>query len=126
MSNKNRDKGHRFERQWATKFRDELGFKFCKTSRQASRMLDDSGVDLDGIPFNVQLKNGYARGINYTNLFEGIDVKLAENYMSSDPRHIFPSVVIHKLGRKQSQHQVIMKADDWVKLVKMAFINKDK
>lgn len=125
MANKNRDKGHRFERWWAKVFRDDLGFKFCKTSRQASRLLDDCGVDLDGIPFNMQLKNGYAKGINYTKLFETIDMKLAENYMKQDPRHIYPTVIAHKRGRKQSEHHVIMKGEDWIKLVQMAMMNKN-
>jgi len=125
VANRNRDKGHRFERWWARVFREELGFKFCKTSRQASRLLDDCGVDLDGIPFNIQLKNGYVKGINYTKLFEDIDAKLKENYMPADPRHVFPSIVIHKRGRKESEHHVVMQAKDFRKLIEMAFKNKN-
>lgn len=124
MSNKNRDKGHRYERLWARIFREDLGFKFCKTARQASRLLDDSGIDLDGIPFNIQLKNGYTRGINYTSLFEKIDAKLDENFMKEDPRHVYPSVILHKVGRKKSQEFAVMEASDWIKLVQMAFRNK--
>lgn len=124
MSNKNRDKGHRFERYWAKVFREDLKFPFCKTSRQSSRLLDDCGVDLDGIPFNIQLKNGYNSGINYTKLFEEIDRKIGENYIPNDPRHIFPSIIIHKRGRKESEHHVVMQAKDFKKLIEMAFRNK--
>lgn len=55
MANSNRDKGHRFEREIAKKFR-ELGFN-CTTSRYSSKEKDDAKIDLCGTePFNVQLK----------------------------------------------------------------------
>jgi hypothetical protein len=64
MSGKtNRTKGHNLEREIARMFRDELGFKFAKTSRLASRMLDNCKVDIAGIPFLIQTKAGYAKSL---------------------------------------------------------------
>ena len=52
---KNRRKGHNAERRRAQMFR-ELGFDKCKTSREASRLLDNCKVDLAFVPYNVQMK----------------------------------------------------------------------
>ena len=41
----NRRKGHNAERYYANFFKD-LGYTFCKTARQASRLHDDCGIDL--------------------------------------------------------------------------------
>lgn len=56
--NKNRDKGHRFERE-VMNFYKKLGFSKCTTSRYSSKQKDDAGVDLDNLPVNVQCKAGY-------------------------------------------------------------------
>ena len=63
MSNPQKVKGSNAERLYAAEFRN-LGFSFCKTSRQANRKLDDAGVDLCFLPFNVQIKAGYKKGLN--------------------------------------------------------------
>tara|TARA_R100000458_G_C8260183_1_gene235775 strand:+ start:1575 stop:1724 length:150 start_codon:yes stop_codon:yes gene_type:complete len=45
MGNKNRNKGHNYERQLRKDFIN-LGFKNCITSRYGSKMTDDKGIDL--------------------------------------------------------------------------------
>jgi len=57
--NKNRDKGHRFERE-IMRFYKALGFDKCITSRYSSKQKDDAGIDLDNLPINVQCKSGYS------------------------------------------------------------------
>lgn len=111
-----RDKGHRKERELAKVFRD-IGFKDCKTSRQASRLLDDSKVDLWGIPFNVQVKSGYQRGINYSKLFEEITEKLKENFPTNDLQIFYPKMIIHSKGRKENEKFVIMQQNEFFKLI---------
>ena len=58
----NRTAGHTFERITAQFFKS-LGFPFTKTSRYASRLLDDQKIDLANThPFQVQCK--YTQSIN--------------------------------------------------------------
>lgn len=54
MTAHSRNKGHGFERRLSKKFK-ELGFD-CTTSRLSSRAMDFAGVDLCGLPINLQAK----------------------------------------------------------------------
>ena len=123
MANKNRDKGHRLERYWAKVFRDDLGFKFCKTARAESRTMDNCQVDLVNIPINVQIKNGYRKGLNYEGILSKMTELLAENYPPIAEVHRYPNVIIHKKGLKKNEHLVIMNSEDFTKLVQMAYKN---
>lgn len=124
LGKKNRNKGHNAERKRAKTFQD-LGYTFCKTSRAASRVLDNCKVDLANIPYNVQIKS-VVSGINYQNIFEDIGVLLKENFPPTDPLHTFPSIIIHDRGRKDSQKQVIMKEKDFFELLKYIKECQDK
>jgi len=114
-----RNKGHNCERDFAKKFRD-LGFEFCKTSRQASRLLDDSGIDLSGIPLNVQIKSGYKKARPKADeLFKGMKEVLSKNFPPGDGIHKYPKVLIHKLdGMAQENQLVTMTWEDWVEFLK--------
>ena len=96
MANPQKVKGSNAERLYAEKFR-ELGFSFCKTSRQANRKLDDAGVDLCFLPFNVQIKAGYKKGINPHKILDIIPERLSEFFPGFDPVHGYPRVLIHQL-----------------------------
>jgi hypothetical protein len=64
-----RTKGHNFERFVVQKFK-ERGFERTNTSRNASRALDNIGIDIVETPFLIQCKAGYPRGgISYTKEF---------------------------------------------------------
>ena len=117
MANKNRDKGHRYERWWR-KIWEDMGFTKARTARQASRLMDDSGVDLVNIPINMQLKAGYPKGLNYPNIFKEIEENLKENFMEDDPVIDYPIVIAHKKGRKKEEHLVVLKADDFMEMIK--------
>ena len=104
MGNANRRKGHNLEREIVRIFRDIFGFKFCRTSRSSSRILDDSKIDIDNIPFNIQCKSGYDRSPpKYVVIYNDITEALKKNYPEDNPRHRFPVVLIHKDSSRKSQ-----------------------
>lgn len=112
----NRNKGHFFERQWSRTMRD-IGYVHCKTSRQASRLLDSCKVDLAFLPFNIQCKNVKAN-INYINLIKSIKASLAENYPEDDPIINNPIIIAHKRGRTPEEHLVIMEASSFIDIIR--------
>ena len=90
-----RNKGHNAERLYAEIFRD-LGFSFCRTSRQASRIHDDAGIDLIEVPYNVQIKAGYAKGINYKTVLQIIKDRIVELFAPTHEVHEKPNIIIHR------------------------------
>lgn len=90
-----RNKGHSAERYYAKIFQD-LGFTFCKTSRASSRMMDDAGIDLNFLPFNVQIKAGYPKGLNEFKTLEIIEERLPLLFPPYDPVHKKANILIHK------------------------------
>lgn len=117
----NRIKGHTYERKWAKFFRD-IGFTYCKTSRQASRLLDDSKVDLAFIPFNIQCKS-VKSSINYIEEIKMIEESLKKNFPPDDKQHSYPTIIAHKRGSKPEEELIIMKANDFIKLMENTFNN---
>lgn len=112
---RNRQVGHSYERLWAKRFRD-MGFSYCKTSRQASRLLDDSKIDLAFVPYNVQCKSVKAN-LKYNEVFNEMDEAIKKNFPPSDLVHSYPSIIAHKRGPKPEDEHVIMKAKDFLNLV---------
>lgn len=117
QGSKNRRAGHGLERRVASKFR-ELGYTFAKTSRQASRLLDDSKVDIAFVPFNVQCKKGYVKGLNYTNIFLETKEALKKNFPPTDTVHNHPCVVLHDKGRKNEEKLVVMEEESFWQIIK--------
>lgn len=120
---RNRQKGHDLERYIAKLFREKLGYKFCKTSRNASKLIDDLGVDIAyGPPLSIQTKSGYVkRRPKFEELFSLYQEKLKENIPPEDVMHDFPYVLIHKLdGRKKEHFQTTMAFDDWFEFMSQA------
>lgn len=113
----NRTKGHNAERYYAQVFR-EL-FPDCQTSRYASRMLDDQGVDLANIPLLVQIKAGLHKGMKPDEVLRNI-----KNNLPKDTR---PKILIHHKqgakGKKRDEFSslVTMTFDDFFTLLKQAF-----
>lgn len=112
---RNRRKGHDFERYLAKIFRN-LGYDFCKTSRQASQILDVSGVDLAFIPYAVQAKRVIAP-INYTEEFENMTSKLSQNFPPDSPVHNYPQMIFHTRGKKPTQRLVVVKEEDMISIL---------
>jgi hypothetical protein len=94
---RNRTAGHSYERTIAKEFR-EIGYAHCKTSREASKLLDNCKVDHWGIPYNIQAKNGYTKGLNYLEILDNIKELLAKEY----PQRLeYPTIIFHKRGVSQ-------------------------
>ena len=118
MSKNNRRKGHVYERYLAKLFR-ALGYEKCKTSREASRLYDNCGYDLWGIPFLVQAKAGYKKSrIKPDELF--LKMEEAMEQFPEDERNLlkkYPKLIFNKLdGYKDENHIVSMMFKDFVKL----------
>jgi Holliday junction resolvase len=117
----NRRRGHDFEREICKLFR-ELGYSKVRTTRQASRLLDESKVDIWGIPFNIQCKDGVQKGLNYAKVLSEMKELLATNFPETDTQITFPKLIIHKkppFGKKRVEEDtlVITTLDDFVKLI---------
>ena len=81
-----RRKGHSLERDLVLVFKS-LGFEHCKTSRNASILLDSSKVDLWGIPLNVQAKFGYhSQRPKFDITFLEMAAHLESNFPPGDPQ----------------------------------------
>jgi hypothetical protein len=97
-------KGSDAERDFAIDFR-EIGFQFCKTTRLGSKLLDNCGIDLCGIPFSVQIKCGYKGHRPKADvLFKDMKALLKENFPPDDPVHNHPKILIHKLDGYHDEH----------------------
>lgn len=115
-----RNKGNNAERKYAKLFREEFDFSFCKTSRQTSRLLDDSKVDLANIPLNVQIKKGYWENRPKPDVvFKQMRDCLQSNFPPEDEVHGKPKVLIHELDGKQEENiMVTMMWKDWKEIYK--------
>ncbi len=115
-----RNKGASCERKYARIFREEFNFNFCKTTRQVSRILDDSQIDLANIPLNVQVKKGY--WVNRPKadvIFKQMKESLAKNFPPDDPIHDKPKVLIHDLdGGGEESVLVTMTWEKWKEMYK--------
>jgi len=99
-----KNKGSSYERKIAKEFREKLGYRFCRTSRYASREKDNQKVDLvnTGI-YNVQLK-ATERTPPYHTILEEM------------PKNDGVNVIIHK--RNRQTEVVVMKKEDFYELIK--------
>jgi len=119
---KNTVKGHSAEREYSQAFK-KLGFSFCKTSRYGSRQHDDAGIDLINLPFNVQIKAGYERGLNIKNVLNYVKEQVDKLFPPKDIVHKQPTIVIHKKdcgrGKKRTECDdlVYMSFKDFIKVI---------
>lgn len=113
-----RRKGVTGEQEFVLKFKELFDFHHCKTSRNASKLLDDSKVDLAMIPLNVQIKCGYwTNRPKFEIIFKEMKAHLDSNYPPGDPQRDHPKVLIHKLDGHQHEHMgVTMMFKDWAKI----------
>lgn len=114
-------KGHNAERYYVKIFR-EIGFTNCTTTRFSSRYLDSLKIDLDNLPFNIQIKAGEQKNTNFSKLLIEIKEFIKEN--TKDNNIIKkPLVIIHKKdtkrGTRKSEYNeiVYMTFPDLVKII---------
>lgn len=125
---RNRQNGHQAERHYATLFR-ELGFEKCKTSRAASRLMDDCKIDLCFTdPFNIQIKAGKQRGLIVSKELSMMKEETTKNFPKEYPIHNNIKMLIHRKdtgrGRKRNEFDEIvsMTLEDFIKLLKLTEI----
>ncbi len=124
----NKRKGSDAERLYAKIFRDDLGFSHCKTSRMGSKLHDDAGIDLIFLPFNVQIKAGYDKGLNASKELIYIEEKMAELFPPTSIEHDLPKILIHRKNKEAGRRArvpyddiVSMTFDDFVRILKYKF-----
>lgn len=117
----NKRKGNNAEREYAKRFR-EAGFENCITSRLGSILYDNSGIDLMNIPFNVQIKAGIQRGINYSKELQYVKDQISHNFDLSDEVNNKPILLIHKKPKLEGKRNrgefdelIIMSVTDFFK-----------
>lgn len=133
QGSRNRTKGHDAERHYATVFRAlSPTFEKCKTSRAASRLHDDSGIDLCFTePFNVQIKAGKQRGLVVSKELAKIKEEVKKNFPSHYPELENINILIHKkdIGRGRRRNEfdeiVSMTFNDFKKLLKLTGLCSD-
>lgn len=120
----NRTAGHDGERHYAKLFR-ELGFDKCKTSRQASRLMDDCKIDLCFTdPFNIQIKVGKQRGLVVSKELSMMKEEITKHFPKEYPIHSNIKMIIHKkdIGRGRRRNEfdeiVSMTLKDFITLLK--------
>jgi hypothetical protein len=127
---RNRNKGHSAERHYASLFRGlSVAFEKCKTSRAASRLHDDSGIDLCFTePFNIQIKAGKQRGLIISKELAKIKEEVVKNFPSHYPELNNMNILIHRKdtgrGRKRNEFDEIvsMTLKDFTELLKLTNI----
>lgn len=119
----NKTKGSNAERYYAKRFREELNFEKCKTSRLASKLHDNCKIDLCFIPFNVQVKAGKQKGLNVSKELLLMEEEIKKNFSETYPEHKYPKLLIHKKetgkGNKRDEYSelVTMSFDDFIKII---------
>ena len=123
MANTNRTKGHNAEREFRKAFRD-MGYIHCETSRYASRMHDDCGIDLVNLPVNAQIKAGYKRGLNYTKVLKDMKERCEQTFGADHHETAKIDIIIHRKDGKRGTSRtpqddlVVMSFEDFKRLLK--------
>ena len=104
----NKRKGSDAERLYAKIFRDDLGFSHCVTSRMGSKMHDDAGIDLLFLPFNVQIKAGYDKGLNASRELLYIENKMLDLFPETSLEHSLPKILIHRKNKEIGEHHMMI------------------
>lgn len=124
MNQKN--KGNRFEREIRLLFKKY--YPHTNTTRLMSKALDDSGIDLTGLPYLIQCKNGYEKiNFDYSKLYEKTKEELKKRFAPEELLHNYPYLIIHKKnGRKKQGITVTMTLEDFMVLIEKSVNEKNK
>ena len=126
QGSRNRTKGHNAERHYASFFKTlSKSFDKCKTARAASKLHDDSGIDLCFTdPFNIQIKAGKQRGLIVSDELLKIATEVKKNFPAHYPELSNMNILIHRKepgrGRKRNEFEEIVSITlkDFIKLLK--------
>lgn len=125
-ANYSRAKGVRGEQDWVNRFIEEFGeidprFLKAKTTRNASKLLDDTGIDIAFVPLNPQIKMGYEKALPRADkLFLEMDELLIKNFPQGHEQHGLPKVIVYHIGDFRKPHNVLvsMMWKDWKEIYK--------
>jgi hypothetical protein len=123
--------GHNAERYYAQQFR-EMGYTYCRTSREGSRLHDNCKIDLIFIPFNTQIKAGKQKGFNPVSVLKEMNMLITKAFPPDSAEFNHPKIVIHKKesgrGNKRTEYDetVTMTFEDFKKLIKTANIHDNQ
>lgn len=106
------EKGKRFERSIVKDFKS-IGFKRAATTRATSKLLDNCKVDINGIPYYIQCKNGYLKGLNYSTIFKQMKELITENYDKVE----YPLIILHKKGGKYEDTLAVLPYKDLLEMI---------
>lgn len=107
-----KNKGHAAERHYANVMKN-AGWTKAKTARRASRLLDDTKIDIAFVPINAQVKAGTHRGMNEAAILEEMQALIEENFPEDDPiRKNFNILIHHKIMEKPTEFAQARKETD--------------
>jgi len=118
----NKRKGSNAERYYVKLFRD-MGYDKCVTARYGSRIHDDAGIDLINIPYNIQIKAGRQRRLNYINTLQEVKNRITKIFSQENREHTYPTILIHKRevgkGKKRTEFDeiTVMTFADFQKII---------
>lgn len=117
-----RRKGHNFERMIAKYLKSHLGHD-VRTTREASRTLDNCGIDLVNTDALIQCKAGYdTRRPKYEELHNYIKSNISNHFTPDHHIHKYPVYLIHNIdvgkGHKRGPEHttVTMTLEDYINI----------
>ncbi len=90
----NKNKGKETEDYYAEIFRKN-GFPNCKVSDKKDKIFDNAGIDLIGLPFNVQIKAGKHKNMNISYVLHDITSRI-KTMLGDRTASFLPVILIHK------------------------------
>lgn len=103
----NKAKGKRYEYEIRDYFRS-IGYNECIISSAESKNADSMGIDLLGLPYIIQCKNGYKSGLKYMDLLNSILKRTKTSKFAGFPIYLF-----HKTNRRT---EVTMFVSEYLRL----------
>lgn len=98
-----------------------------KSSRQASRLYDNCGLDIHGIPLAIQCKNVKAN-LNYTDILNYMEDQLGKYFPKNALEHKFIRLIRHqrRRGKKISRNEdlIIMSVEDFFRILEYTDLQK--
>lgn len=107
----NKRMGSNAERYYMNKFKD-LGFEFCRTSREASKLHDNAKIDLVFIPYNIQVKAGKQQSMNPGKELTLLKACIASFFPPEHEVHTKSLLLVHYMpcgrGKKRlPEHEIV-------------------
>ena len=80
-------------------------YPFFAKRGEGSKLYDNSGIDLMYIPFNIQIKAGVQRGIQYSQELKYVKDQIQSNFDKEETVHKKPIMLIHKKPKLEGKRE---------------------